>query len=436
MKATLYALIATLIINIGIPWCQKKFAPDTGESIEIESTENTENTEDMTEQEPGATMGYVEDNTSEEINNENIGSWEVEQNNWIEEANIIQANQEYHGNISSEEDEDYYKLTIANSGKINISFQHNKVDTTDVFWIVCLTDGNEEDDIVLIKSNGASAVEDSDAARIPAGDYYLKIYPYYHSDQEYAFTVNFIEEDGLYEKEKNDELSNANSININTSYIGNIETDKDVDYYKFSVNNKGKINISFEHDKIDSGDAFWTLSLLDGISDDTILQLESIGKEALLQSDWGRIPPGEYYLKIKPYYYLNTDYKFTINFVEEGDGVESEKNNDFDNANNISLGTNYVGNIQDNRDVDYYSFKIDKKRNINFTFSHDIFDSSNSYWEICIVDGLGDEEVLRITSTGKEGIKTEKIEKLPAGTYYIRVKPSSYSNVDYTILLE
>ena len=365
-----------------------------------------------------------------------IQEMEFESNDTIEESNTIEVNRQYRGRLASDKDVDYYKFKIEDGGKISITFQHSKIDSRDRLWEIYLIDSKTDNEIIQFNSIGGITNGESDVARVPAGEYYVKINSYYYSDKDYIFKVNFSEESDLYEKEANDKIDLANNINTNTNYVGNMQNGKDVDYYKFSTENKGKINISFEHEKIDNGDRLWEVYLLDGVSDNTIITLFSSGREAILQSDYARIPPGDYYLKIKPYYYSNKDYRFTVNFESESEQYESENNNELSLANDLIMGKKYIGNIQTDTDVDYYCFTITETRNINVQFEHDMIDSDNQYWEVYVISDVDDKNILHMNVKGTESSISATAENIEPGIYYIKVKSYYFNNIDYTILVE
>ncbi len=391
-------------------------------NVEFEHTENTDYQ---------LTENLIATNT--QTSGSILSNIEIEPNDKIETSNIIQANKQYQGRLKSSEDVDYYKIKIESSGKISISFQHDKIDSGNRLWEVRLIDGQTDKEIIRHDSVGGVAKDESYRARISAGEYYIKINSYYHSDKNYSFKVNFYEESDSYEKETNDQIEVANKINVNEYFIGNLQTDKDVDYFKINIKNKGKINFSFEHEKIDSGNRLWEVYLLDGINDSIIISLFSTGREAALDSDFARIPPGEYYIKIKPYHYSNDDYKLKINFENEFNSYESENNNAFSSANAIEIGQEYTGNIQNENDVDYYCFTVTQTQDLTLLFSHWLLESNNCYWEIYLVDGNNDNNITSLRVNGSSGSASSLVENISPGEYYIKVKSYHFNNTDYTI---
>lgn len=281
-----------------------------------------------------------------------IEDYEKEPNNSIEDSNWIETNVKYRGRLSSRDDVDHYKFSLENRGRCYIEFEHNKIDTGNQLWNIVLS-GNNSDDILWFYSTGREAIKVSDTVRLPAGEYFLKVKPNTYDESEYSFTIFFDEENEAYEKETNNTIEEATNINWNTEYTGNIQSDQDKDYYKLNTETKGKVSIKFNHNKVDSQDSYWKITLLDGISDEEVIEFLCTGRNAEFQSDNVRIPNGVYYMRISPFVYNNMEYTFTVNFSSEDEQYESEKNNEFDQANEINIYTPYIGNIQGNGDVDY-----------------------------------------------------------------------------------
>ncbi|MGN9020215.1 pre-peptidase C-terminal domain-containing protein [Lachnospiraceae bacterium HCP1S3_C3] len=424
--------VLTYLVTL-IPTSTGEVPSNEEQTIEFEDKESEVEDNSIKE---SIKVGISKEETSRQSIENIIQETELESNNTIEESNGIEVNRQYWGKLASDEDVDYYKFKIENAGKISITFQHSKIDNGDRLWEIYLIDSKTDNEIIQFNSVGGTTNGESDVARIPAGEYYVRVNSYYYSDKDYMFKVNFSEESDLYEKEPNDQIDIANNININTNYSGNLQSDRDVDYYKFSIENKGKINISFEHEKIDSGDRLWEVYLLDGVSDNTIITLFSSGREAILQSDCARIPPGDYYLKINSYDYSNKDYNFTVNFESESEQYESENNNEFSLANDLTMGKKYIGNIQTDNDVDYYCFTVTETRNISVRFEHDMIDANNLYWEVYVINGVDDKNVLQMNIKGTESSISATAENIEPGMYYIKVNSYDFNNTDYTILVE
>lgn len=272
-------------------------------------------------------------NFSISVSNED-SSFESEPNNSINEAksnNSIPLNNEVTGNIQTDTDVDYYYLTVTNSGKLSISFSHNKMDNDRELWNIELLSESQDEAVTTFTVKGNETNKNSDTINISPQKnseiYYLKVYPNYnYSSDDYKICINFssfadtsIKSNGSYsyDKEPNNQIENSTPISLNTNIEGNIQSESDVDYYRFSVGNDGTFNIQFVHDFNDSERTSWKISLLSEKSTENLLEFEIAGNESDKKSDNIRIPPGIYYLKIEPTYnYRNDSYIFKLNFEE------------------------------------------------------------------------------------------------------------------------
>ena len=257
--------------------------------------------------------------------------FETEPNNKIEEAksnNIISLNSQVTGNLQSSDDVDYYYFSVTNPGKINITFTHDKIDESGTVWSMELITENNDEAVISKDIKGSETTTKSDTINVSPSNqdnFYLKIYSdYNHYASDYKIQVNFTEFSEVttqkngsysYDKEPNNDIQTATPISLNKKIEGNIQSEDDLDYYKFTVNKDGKLNITFSHPFIDNNDTSWSLSILSESSPDNLLEFNVDQNMATTKSDTIRISKGTYYLKIgKSYEYNNDSYTFKINF--------------------------------------------------------------------------------------------------------------------------
>lgn len=257
--------------------------------------------------------------------------FETEPNNKIEEAksnNIISLNSQVTGNLQSSDDVDYYYFSVTNPGKINVTFTHDKIDESGTVWSMELITENSEEPVISKDIKGSETNTKSDTINVSPNsqdNFYLKIYSYYnHYASDYKIQVNFTEFSEIttqkngsysYDKEPNNDIQTATPISLNKKIEGNIQSEDDLDYYKFTVNKDGKLNISFSHPFIDRNNTSWSLYVLSESSPDNLLEFDVDQNMATTKSDTIRISKGTYYLKIEPSYdYNNDSYTFKINF--------------------------------------------------------------------------------------------------------------------------
>lgn len=259
-------------------------------------------------------------------------TFESEPNNTISESktnNLISLNNNITGNIQTPNDIDYYCFHVTKPGKLNIDFIHDKIDTDSELWKIELLTENQDDAIISFDIKGSKTSNRCDTINIAPSEneeiYYLKITPYYnYSNNDYTICINFtaFEEPSAqtngtynYDKEPNNSTNTATPISINKSIEGNIQSSSDIDYFKFSVNNDGQLNVLFNHKFIDSDYSSWQVSILSEVDSDYLLEFNIANNESSKKSDTIRISPGTYYIKIQPTYnYKNDAYNFKVNY--------------------------------------------------------------------------------------------------------------------------
>ena len=373
---------------------------------------------------------------------ETVRGAESEDNGSIADANEIHVNAKYAGSLSDSDDVDYYSFRLKSKGKVQVEFQHPKMDGGSSPWRVSLLAQDEESSLAEMWPADTMTETKSSPMRLGPGRYYLKVESSSYSGEKYTLGVTYEEEGDLFETERNDDVGNANPIVANSeeAYTGNLDTDRDVDYYRFSVAEKGKAQLEFGHDKTDSSDTYWDIDILDN-TDLEVTSLTSRGRDSLAQTDFIRIPPGEYYVRVNRNTWTDMDYRLVVRFWGEGEEAESEPNDDFGQASSITLGSTKVGNIQGQDDEDFYAFEYGGSGRLELSFGHERTDSDTS-WQVCLygersgdaVPTSDDRDEFNISGNDQDGASCVW-EGLKSGTYYLKVSSWSYSSSDYSLTL-
>lgn len=360
------------------------------------------------------------------------GNCESEPNNELHTADKIAVNVTCEGLLDNEDDLDYYMFTLEQKGAVSISFQHAKIDSDSAYWKISLLDSAADDIILDFYSPGNAPVTKSNQVRLSAGKYYICVDNYYFSDIPYELSVNYSAESSSYETEPNNDFAYANQIELNKEYTGNLQTDHDLDYFNFNIPSSGKVSVTFQHEKFDTTASCWEIILYNDIDDSRLLNFYSSGLDTTMTSDFIRLPAGVYYLKIKPFSYKSIDYKFTINYIAETDAFEKEPDNDFITANPILFSAAYTGNIQSEKDADFYRFSLTDNRPVMLLFIHAPLNSSSTYWKVTFYRHDTDGSICSFYMSGNLEKAQETTPELPPGEYYIKITGFSYSNIDYT----
>ncbi len=254
-----------------------------------------------------------------------------------------------------------------------------------------------------------------------------------------AWPVNqFVEAEELpvYEQEEN---LNANStqqtaqtIYVNSTYADKLESSSDQNWYKFTVGNNGYISMDFSHDYIGSGGTYWTAYLYD----ENMKELTSFafyGDKLSATTENIGIPLGTYYIRIGAYNYSAYEYQLKVNFTSSN-AWETENNNDFASADNVSVNSAVNGSLMDGNDIDWFKFNINSAGTVNISFSRDYIGSGGTYWMMYIYDA-NVTELTNYSFSGDRMSDTRGKIGLPAGTYYIKIDDYNSSDLDYSFVV-
>ncbi len=388
---------------------------------------------------------WISDEYGIQINYTEAGAdEEKEDNGTVSKANEIKINQEYKGRISLKYDIDWYKFTIDKPGKLSITFSHE--DCADPYgdqWETRLyADPEEKVNYFDLSWNGGDAKKETRGAfNVPSGTYYLKVNKYsdWISD-EYEIQINYTEAGADEEKEDNGTVSKANEIEINKEYKGRLNFSDEIDWYKFTVVEPGKLSITFSHEDCENpyGDQWQTRLYADLEEKINYFDWTWDGGNAKKGTTCAyTVPSGTYYLKVNKYSdWISDEYGITVNYTSAiGTNMEQENNDTVDTANVIETNKDYRGIINFEKELDWYTFTLDKPSDVSVVLSHDVIDNSATFWNVRI---FGDTEMkdkyMDLHWAGNKDKQTsETTPRLTEGKYYVLIdKSNKWSTNEYT----
>lgn len=226
------------------------------------------------------------------------------------------------------------------------------------------------------------------------------------------------------EVENNNTFDTANTIQPGLTYDGNL-TPKDTDTYKFVMAQNGLAIISSSSLKD------YNYILL--YKEDTNRNVELMGDGTKFGRQ--RLQKGVYYIQYKTPEYLDyasqvaQEYTLKVDITyESAKGYEQEENNISSDANVKDVNTKYIGNLNDNDDVDWYKFTIDRKSVMELESWVPRESSGGVKFELY----KGTDKLQENTTTTNPYNKAEGIIA-DSGTYLLRV--TGYMNEDYAFNL-
>lgn len=247
----------------------------------------------------------------------------------------------------------------------------------------------------------------------------------------------------LYETESNNTYATANVLSLNTGIRGNLSSQSDEDWYKFTTVSAGVFNVSFEHTLFQSGSNFWHIYLYDSTGTNTISgsddYFSSYGSANAVSNNYG-VPAGTYYVRVtKASYTFYRDYGYTVtvNFTP-GNNHETENNDTKEKANLILINKTYTGALTTNGDEDWYKFTPSVSGTSYITFQHEYYHGGSNFWRIYIYNSNGSALAGSASGIGVSGNVPRTTDKFSVKdeTYYVRITRNTnvfYSPVDYQL---
>lgn len=243
---------------------------------------------------------------------------ETENNGTVATPNLINVNETVYAaaktNVDSgySQDNDYFKFTLESDGYIQIDFCHEYDSSSQHFYLLTY-DGTKEHTQFSFAINSNSEILRTADIGLPAGDYYIEVATYYH-DFDYNFIINFTAADN-WEKELNDNVVSATQMSINCREYGSTIWDSDEDYYKFTLEQSGYVQIDFIHAY---GVTLHNLYIktYDGTSEKTIASFDISKDSTTDKTDKISLSAGTYYILINSPFDREAEYSFEINYFD------------------------------------------------------------------------------------------------------------------------
>lgn len=350
--------------------------------------------------------------------------------------------------ISHENDIDWYRFSIANTGNgnnfVRIDFSAVEGDLNLALYEYTGTTNQEAgleentfdpNNLLLVeKSEKTTSPEEISLETLEAGEYFIQVYGFDEDDlSPYTFTIDAPTEtgaDSFDDSADNNTRSRATDLNSlvkpgqttlslpETSQQSlSIHQASDEDWFKFELATQGKESnfaaIAFDHTL---GDLDLELYNDSGIKID-----ESTGVADLHEIDLAGQAASFYTLRISGYNgATNPEYSLTINApLQQPTGDNYESNDSREEAKPLGFGVNRIPNlsISQSGDVDWFEFELSDKGNFSNVAGID-FTHGEGDLDLVLYDNSG-EEVKR--SQGVANTEEISLAGLASGTYYLKV---------------
>ncbi len=241
-------------------------------------------------------------------------------------------------------------------------------------------------------------------------------------------------------------------IPVNVPYVDNLNSQDEVDVFRFSITEPGSLQVRFEFHI----EGKYDVEIFLITTDKGLVSLQRMSYSTYAQSVTGRyidegykirVPKGDYCVKVRRTdfgNYSSENYILTVKYTAEpGNDYEKEFNNEAKNATLISTNAPCTGNLSDSDDIDYYYVKLPAPGSLQIKFEY--YPSGEYSVEVFELDSLNNLSSIQksdfySSSATVTGMYTQLGNKLrvPAGDYYIKVsRPAlrDYCNDDYVLTI-
>jgi len=329
-------------------------------------------------------------------------------------------------------DVDYYSFDLPEGGLTNIKMSYTPTKSTKDTYLLSVMNGDH-----IIWNGAAAGTAGSLTAptlALPQGTYLIKIENPIWNNAEYQLIVNF--KAAPVELENNNALSAATRLNVNQEIYGSLsnvseaQIGSDIDNYKITLPQPGKVQISFSYAGRNDNNYYYILALAD--EETHALYSAGIkGNESEVTSPSVYLAAGDYYIQIRSdKHSWPGAYRLFVKYDEDALS-EREFNGTMEDATDIVLNTQVSGSFVSKGDIDWFKFSLPADGVVRLSLSFNPLETSGKAYTMTLSDG---KSPLQVTDfTGKESNKRVPPYVLPAGTYYVLLENPGNTMQDYAL---
>ena len=352
---------------------------------------------------------------------------ESESNNTPGFADSIVSGDIVTAQIIDSSDIDYFAISVASAGVLSLQFDvPTNVSYQDYF------------DLGVFDSSGtqlgyfSTGVDEAyELGLESAGTYYIGVSASDYLDTgQYVLTSIFTAGNASnYETESNNTLVTADAIVSGATITAQIADYADVDYFSISVASAGALSLQFDVPTNVSYQDYFDLGIFD--SSGTQLGYFSTGVDEAYEL--GLESAGTYYIGVSASDYLDTgQYVLTSTFTAgNASSYESEGNDTFANADNLTDGVAITGQLQSSSDIDVFSIYLAEAGVGTLSFDAPTNSDYAGYFTVSVY--APDGRLVTAVETGKD--LTVEGPLSATGTYYFTIESGDwyYTSSSYQV---
>lgn len=373
---------------------------------------------------------------------------ELEPNNEAENATDIYTNREYTGFLSykdSKYEQDWYKFVLNEDSLVTLDLSTDTLGES-AEWYVSVRPAVNTGVVLYetwIRDNERSS---SPRLALPEGAFCVLVKAGgNHSRAEYRLNLKTEVKPDEWELEYNDDADHAFVIEPGGEYFGTLSYKDDTDRYKFTVEQPGRIRLSFGASTSDSTRKWYV-----GIAPSSDPN-KPYGDYAEVTGIENYVD--EYNFAAGTYYFVvwnnrdtrsSEEYRFRIEYSASEFNSETEDNDSPNNANVIAIGETYSGDLRGgyNLEADWFKFELPNDAMVSFELNTDKIESDGEWWYVSLRSGQDTsraEKTYRLRGDSG-GVKSAGVPLRGGRSYYIIIssndKYSSPSKNNYTIRVD
>lgn len=362
------------------------------------------------------------------LQTEQTGFFEQEDNNTAEKASVIQVNQPCSASLFEKEDIDWFRFTVEEPGSISVTMETAADHTTrQTLYIAQVLDSTGERILTQCELAGDQEKTGSGNVYLREGDYYVRINRGSSwTSLEYQVEVNFSGK-GDAEKEVNDTFDAATPIQVNQDMTGSFGTPEDIDCYSFYIGQDMILQPKLSFTPLETSSKTYVVTLYD--EGRPLYSAKVGGKENDKVLTPFPLNTGTYYVKVENPSFVQQDYTLRL-AVAAVEKAETEPNDGLANATAVEFGKPVSGILSTEEDIDYYKLSLDTETIVTLEFTFQPDTGSSTAFSIQLEQNgkkLWSKNVARVS-----GEMSQRLQ-IPAGEYYLRIKPGSWMGGVYKL---
>ncbi len=217
--------------------------------------------------------------------------------------------------------------------------------------------------------------------------------------------------------------ADAMEIEVNKTYSERIESDADVDYFKFTTTAHGYFQVQLAHNSANStSEGGWLAKVLDE-EGDVLTTVNGITKTwtsiVLPYAEPGKV----FYVQVEKYYSsaINVVYDLTVMQTASNEW-ESEPNEIMAKANPIEVNQTYHGITINENDKDFFQFKTSVRGYFQIQLAHNETNSTDQGgWRVQVLDDKG-ETLTAVNGITKTWTSIVLPYAEPGRVFYVQVE--------------